>query len=257
VVLWVFFLALIRPQTVSFLEMITDQEVASISDAWVFATVAVLSAFPTTLAVLTGFLADYRSGRLGLLLASGVKKGQLVWGYIIGATLVAFMISGGLVVIGQVWALAFGQPTMTVQLALSVTGSVLAAAFFFAVLNATVLSFTVSHSAFGAYCFLGGTIVGILTLSYTLNHGSGLYQITGVLPFAQLAALVRQPLITPGMASIDEKITPEILNLLGTQIHIINGGTWPIWMILAFLAAWTGFALILCQMRVRHLLRDR
>jgi len=257
VLLWVFQYGFFKPQTFAVIESLrTDADASTLTDAWYFSSVIVLTAFVTTAAVMVGFLTDTHSGKLGLHLSTGAKAWQIIWGYILAATLVGVIASVCVVVFGQVWALAFGQPIIPVSSWLGVLGGILLGTLFFAALHAGAVTLTHSHGAFGAYTFLMGTTSGVLSFAFTVNLRVGMTQVVGFLPFAQIMALIREPLLRPGLNSAAQR-QHELEDLLGVHIHQGHGGEWAIWLVVACLIGWIILATIFCHYRVNRLLNGR
>ena len=242
VVLCVLFLVFFRTPTVSLIsDVVTGDQAYAATDAWIFGSVAMLSAFSSSISVLIEFLEDRRSGRFGLQMASSVKRGQLVWGYLLSAVIVSIVVSVVIVVFGQIWALAAGQPVMYLGEWLMVLLAVVVSAILFTGINAIALRFVVSQGAFGAYCLIMGTVAGILSFSYTLPQ-PGFTTAAGLLPFLQAAALVRHPMLIPVSRGLDSSTVADLNNALGTTIQF--GGVWPQPLTILVLLVWSVVALI-------------
>ena len=258
VVLGVIFVAFLRDQTVTLIEDLAPGfQAHAACDAWLFASGAVLSGFSSTVSVLLGFFDDYRAGRMGLHLASGVKRWQLVCSHLLAAVSVSFVISAIIIGLGQVWALIDGQPTMSSLLFLRALVGVFLAAIFFAGFNAAVMTFTLSQGSFGTYCLIMGITTGFLTFSFSLQRGTGVFQIAGILPFAQLGALVRNPMVTPGLGMTQGELRESLLDLLGATIQLGGGDSWPTIAIILALLSWTVLSIILSYFFMYQLLRER
>ena len=242
VVLCCLFLVFFRPPTVSLIsDILTGPDAYAATDAWIFGSVAMLSCFSSSISVLVGFLEDRRSGRFGLQLASSVKKWQLVWGYLLSAVIVSFVVSLIVVAFGQIWALAAGQPVMGIGEWLMTLLAVLLSAILFTAINAIALRFVASQGAFGAYCLMMGTVAGILSFSYALPQ-PGRTTAAGVLPFLQAAALVRNPMLIPVTSGLDSSAASDLNTALGATVNA--GGLWSQPMTILILLAWSLVALI-------------
>ena len=254
VVLCCLFLVFFRAPTVSLISgIVTGEQAYAATDAWVFGSVAMLSGFSSSTSVLMGFMEDRRSGRFGLQLASAVKRGQLVWGYLLSAVVVSVAVSVVIVLFGQIWALAAGQPVMLLGEWLMVVMAVIVSSILFTSINAIALRFVVSQGAFGAYCLMMGTVAGILSFSYALPQ-PGLTAAAGILPFLQAAALIRHPMLIPVGRGLDPSTAADLNNALGAAITL--GGTWSQPLTILILLAWSIAAFIVGFLFLNQSLQD-
>ena len=254
VVLCCLFLAFFREPTVSMISgIVSGTDAYAAADAWIFGSVAMLSGFSSTMSVLTGFLEDRRSGRFGLQLASSVKKWQLVWGYLLSAIIVAIVMSVVIVIFGQIWALANGQPLMRLGEWLMVLMAIILSAILFTGINAIALRFLVLQGAFGAYCLIMGTVAGIMSFSYVLPR-HGVSSAAGVLPFLQAAVLVRDPMLTPVSRGLDPDTVTDLNTALGAAVDF--GGIWPQILVIFVLLAWSAIVLVVGSSFLRRCLKN-
>ena len=254
VVLCCMFLMFFRTPTVSLIsDILTGDQAYAATDAWIFGSVAMLSGFSSSTSVLMGFLEDRRSGRFGLQLASSAKRGQLVWGYLLTAVIVSVVVSVVLVIFGQIWALVLGQPLMLLGEWLMVVMAILLSSILFTAVNAIAFRFVVSQGAFGAYCLMMGTVVGILSFSYALPQ-PGLTATAGILPFLQAAALIRHPMLIPVSRGLDASTVTDLNNALGATINL--GGTWSQPLTILVLLAWSIVAFIVGFLFLNRSLQD-
>jgi hypothetical protein len=255
--MWLFFYGFFQPQTFAQVEALrVNVDSSAVSDVWFFTGVAVMTLSSSSAAVMVGFLSDMRSGRLSLHLSSGARPWHMIWGHILAATLMGFFASVFVIVVGQVWALAFGQPIISVQGWLVVLVGLALGALFFSALNAAAVTVAHSPGLFGAYCFLGGTATGVLSFAFTLNYRLGMTQVVGFLPFAQVSALIREPLLQPGLATLGDA-SHELQDLLGAHIHLGHGGPWTYFMMVIVLVGWIALLGTWCHYRVNRLVNKR
>jgi len=242
VVLCVLFLVFFRESTVFLIaDIVTGSQAYAATDGWIFGSVTMLSCFSSSMSVLVGFLDDRRSGRFGLQMASAVKRGQLVWGYLLSAVIVSVVVGIVIVAFGQVWALATGEPLMRPGEWLMVVSAIIVAAILFTGINAIALRFLASQGTLGAYCLIMGTVAGILSFSYSLpEHGPT--AAAGLLPFLESATLVRHPMLVPVSRGLDPSTATDLYNALGAAVQY--GGVWsqPVTIIIAL--AW-GLAVLI------------
>jgi len=240
VALCILFLVFFRPQTTVLISdyIPASGQVHAATDAWIFASVAMLSAFTSSASVLIGFMEDRLSGRFGLQLASSVKRWQLVCGYLLSAVTVSVAVSIVIVLFGQIWALAAGHPAMGIGGWFLVILGVLLSALLFTGLNAIALKFMASQGAFGAYCLIMGTVAGLLSYSYALPQ-PGVGRLSALLPFLQAGACVRTPMIAPALRSFGATPADQdsVSYLLGATLNL--GGPWPTGLTILVLLVWT------------------
>jgi len=239
---------------------------AGLYDGWIFASVAVLAGFTSSAGVFLGFLDDCGARRFELYLASPVRRGAIIWGYLLAAGLVSFIVSLVVVAFGQVWALAAGQPVMSAALWLQALLGLLLTSLFFATLTGLAVGFVSSQGGFAGYCLIGGSLAGFLTASYALPQGAWISQVAGLLPFAQAAALIRAPLVAPVIGQLPLGSGPNVsgfagpytLNyLVGAKIQILGGTPWPALTVVIVLVVWSAILLGLGLWRLYRVLRTR
>ncbi|MDR0284718.1 MAG: hypothetical protein LBI33_07490 [Propionibacteriaceae bacterium] len=215
--------------------------------AWVFATVAVLTGFSSTFAVLLAYADDRADGRFCLWAAAGAKGWQVGGTFLAAAATVAFALSLVVIALGQVWAAVRGEPTMSaIDWLLALIGSLLAAVFF-AGLNGLAVALTRTRGGLAGWALLGGLGTTFLTTSLALVRPTVVYEVLGALPFFQASSLVRAPILEGcGVHSLTYP--------LGAEIRA--GGTWPLGLVAVALLAWTAVAWALSLWRMGRTLRD-
>jgi len=254
VVLCVGFLVFFRQQTITLIsDVITGPSAYAATDAWIFASVAVLSGFSSSTSVLIGFLEDRRSSRFSLQLASSVKPGQLVAGYLLSSVIVSIVVSLVISGFGQVYALLVRQPVMSINEWLTVIVAVVLSSVMFTGVTAIAMRFVGSQGALGAYCLIMGTVVGIVSFSYVLPS-SDVTVIAGCLPFLQAATLVRHPMLTPVLNGLDAGSATQVLEALGASVHL--GAVWSQPLTIAVLALWSVIVLVVGSLLLTQCLKD-
>ncbi|MDR2930928.1 MAG: hypothetical protein LBV06_08520 [Propionibacteriaceae bacterium] len=214
-----------------------------VADTWIFATVAVLTGFTTGMALMTSFVEDRRAGRFELYRLSRVKVIPLILAYLLTVFVVILVVAVVIVILGQIWVAVLGQPVMSVFGWLALLGGLLLVAAFFAGLAALVASFSMPAVAITAYGALGLVCVGFLSFAFAVPQLYDLGLAVGILPFAQAAALIRMPQLTPildsyAASSAGSVPIAELHRSLGDSITINSGSTWPVAVTVVVLVLW-------------------
>lgn len=260
VMLVVFFGYLRAPLLTNMSSWLPDSSVAGhAGDAWIFATVALLSAFSSTASVLVGFLEDRSTGRFQLHLASGVKKWQIGCGYLLASVVASLVISLVILGLSQIWLGISGAGVMSVVLWLKAVSGLLMAAVFFTGLNGFAIALMASRTAVGAYTAIMGLLTLVFSFSLSPLSSTGLPSVTGILPFPQAGALVRHPLLAPILSATDTPTggTDSFLATFGVAIRV-GGDTatlWPTSVVVIILILWSVLAWFLALTRMTRTLR--
>ena len=262
-VLFLLFLVIIRPQMATWfsattgVSLIVPDDLAAAFSAWVFASVAVISAVSSTAGFLLAWIDDKKNDRFELQLASGVRDWQLTGGYLLAAVVVSTGVSYGVIVLGQIWALIAGQPLMPLMGWLASLGAVLLAAVLFTGLNGFALTFTGSVRAVGVYLVLMVVVIVFLA-NCLLNPVPGAeLRLANLLPFAQAAALVRQPVVAPGLQPFRDPVLAQVRSFLSARIQVGDGRVWPVPVVVASLLVWSTLFLTMAWMRLSQAVRRR
>ncbi len=168
-------------------------------DAWMFASVATMATLSTSLGMLTAFVEDRVTGRFSDYLVAPLRRWQLALGYVGAVLIVSFVVSLVIFVIGQLWAVLDGRPHLSFLEELWALGGILLACLVFSAFNTLMVTFTASQGSYGGYSIVMGTAMGFLSYCYVPPVGlsNGITSVLGVLPFAQAAAIIRQPSMQP------------------------------------------------------------
>jgi multidrug/hemolysin transport system permease protein len=180
----------------------------SLCDAWLFASVATMATFMSSLMLLTSFVDDRVTKRFSDYLVSPVRRWQLALGYVLSSVTVSLILTTLVMTIGQLWARLRSQPTMSGTQDLRAFGGVVIACLLFASLNTFVVTLTPSQGAFGGYAIIMGTSMGFMSFCYmppaTLR--AGINSFFSAAPFAQTAALLRAPAMEPAISRVTDTI---------------------------------------------------
>ena len=202
---------------------------AAAADAWVFGSAAVLAGFAAGAAVLWRFVDDRRNERVELFRAGGASGWQILGAYGLTLVIVCTAMSLGVIILSQLWALLLGQPVLSAGRWLEILLGLLLGALFYAALTGLVATWITSPGTFGAYCLIGNVTFAFLSLSYGL---------LGLLPFAQVAALVRGPLLAPSVSVL------QTGDILGTTMP------WAGWITAMMLVLWSAVLVVLAWVRM-------
>ena len=174
--------------------------------AWVFAGVAMITTLTTSFSTVGAFVDDRSSGRFADFLVSPVRRVALVAGYLLSGLVVAVVVTVVVVAAGQLFLLSQGVPLMTPAEALACLGWIVLSSAAFSALGSFAVSFLRTQQAFGALSTIVGTVVGFLAGAY-IPVGvlpDSAERITGALPFAQAAMLIREPMTAGALARLSD-----------------------------------------------------
>ncbi|MCL2735980.1 MAG: hypothetical protein FWD75_05020 [Propionibacteriaceae bacterium] len=228
-------------------------DVHALGAAWACSTVAILSLFSSSAAVLIVFLADRREDRIDVHRVSGTAWWELVCGYLLTSVLVSFAISFLVVLLGELGGAMAGHPVMSFVVWLRVILGILLAAVFFTALNALAITFVFSPGIFGAHCFAMGVATGFLTFSLSFTHGLGLLRL---LPFAQAASVIREPMLIPALNRLDPGASLDLTYALGAVVRW-GATTWYAVVVVIVLLLWSAITMALAFWRMGRVLADR
>jgi len=191
----------------------TLDDAHTLCDEWLFASVTAMATFTSSVGLLTGFVDDRSTGRFSDYLVAPVRRWQLTVGYVMSSLIVSVVLSSLIVVLGQGWALAYREPLLSGSQDLRIIGGVVVACLFFSAFNTLVVTFTATQGSFGGYFIIMGTAMGFLAFCYVppASLPDGVNSFLSVLPFAQVAALLRTPAMEPAIDILMKPITDETM----------------------------------------------
>ncbi len=225
--------------------------------AWVFATVAVLSVFTTTAGFTAAFSEQRQAGRFDALQLAPVKRWQLSVAHLGAVAVTSLAVALIVVAAGQFWVLILGQEAMAPLGWLRLLGGLVLVVLCFTGLAGLAASVDWSRAGFGAYAALGLVGTGFLSYSFVLPRGIGPAGLLGVLPFAQSAALVRHPMLSPvfdqyAATTANGALRP--LAGLGAEIQLSGSLTWSPGITALVLAVWAALLLVWAVVRLNRTL---
>lgn len=171
---------------------------------WVFAGIVMITTVTTGIAGLGTFVSDRSSGRYRDFLVAPVKSWQLIAGYMVSSALVAIVMSGVVLLIGESYLLVRGYPVASALAMLQTLGYIVLLSLTFSGVSAFVVTFIKSIGAFAALSTVVGTLVGFLAGAY-LPLGllpPTVVNAINVLPFSQASMLIRVPLTEPALNAV-------------------------------------------------------
>jgi len=227
----IFFRRTIAELVLSYIPTAVEADAYAACDEWLFASVATLATFTSSLGMLTGFVEDRVSGRFADYLVAPVKRWQLALSYILATWLVSFVLSVILLFIGQAWALGHDQPLMSVTQDLNCVFGILLGSMVFSAFNTFIVTYTTTQGGFGGYSIIMGTAMGFLSFSYVppANLSDTINTALSAMPFAQVAAIIRKPATEPAISRLMEAIPEgqirddahaEIVHAFGIQLKV-------------------------------------
>lgn len=182
---------------------------------WVFAGMVMITTVTTGLSALNTFVEDRIFGRFKDFRVSPISPVQLVGGYLIASFLISFLMSVvvfavGLLVVSLLYDAFPGWGNVFVSI-----GCTALMCLGFSAISSLIVTFMRSSGAFTSLSVIVGTIVGFLAGAYIPagTMSDGVVSVLNVLPFAQSAMLLREPLaggaldtLTDGLPGADETI---------------------------------------------------
>ncbi|MCL2470925.1 MAG: hypothetical protein FWF25_04205 [Propionibacteriaceae bacterium] len=225
---------------------VTVDDVYPTCDAWMFASVTTLACFTGAIGMLTAFVDDRASGRFSDYLVAPIRRWRLGVAYVASTVIVTFVISGTVMLLDNLWAWIKDSPMMSGTALLQCMGGVLLSSLVFSALNTVAMTFTPSVGSFNGYALVTGTSMGFLAFCYVppASLSDAVNNVMGSLPFAQSAALIREPAMSvalnPLLANIPEGPTRDgvhdsVMTALGSRLvvhgHVLTP-TFITWVIL-------------------------
>ena len=248
--LWGLFVLFLRKQYADVVQTAipgsSHADAYALVDAWVFASIVTLASFTGALGMLNSFVDDRMTGRFSDYLVTPVKRWQLGVSYVVVTVIVAFVISMMFLVSSQLWALGFGQATMSWAQVGTALWTTALACLIFSAFNIFIVTLLGSQGAFNGYAITMGTAIGFLAYCYVPPSGlsTPVNNVLGVLPFAETASLIRDPVMAPA--------TDRILSMYGGDVYdqarsavqsdlgvtlTVSGHLMPEWLIVVILFA--------------------
>jgi multidrug/hemolysin transport system permease protein len=221
----------------------------ALCDAWMFASVATVATFSTSLGMLTAFVEDRVTGRFSDYLVAPIRRWQLALGYVLAVLCVSFVISTAIFFVGQGWAWWQDQAVLSATEDARVVGAIFVSSLVFSAFNTLMVTFTSTQGSYGGYSIVMGTAMGFLSFCYVTpsSLSQTINSVLSSLPFAQTAAIIRLPAMTPAAdqfladlpeGSVRDDAIRDLMTAIGARLtvddHVLSTA-----MILAILLAVT------------------
>lgn len=171
---------------------------------WVFAGIVMITTVTTGIAGLGTFVSDRASGRYRDFLVAPAKSWQLIFGYMVSSALVAIIMSGIVLAVGELYLLVRGFPVADFPSVMLALGYIVLVSLTFSGISAFIVTFIKSVGAFAALSTVVGTLVGFLAGAY-LPLGllpPTVVNMLNVLPFSHASMLIRRPLTEPAIEAL-------------------------------------------------------
>jgi len=215
-------------------------------DAWVFASIVTLASFTGSLGMLNSFVDDRMTGRFSDYLVTPVKRWQLGLSYVVATVTISFVISMIFLGSSQLWALGFDQATMSWAQVGKALWTIALACLIFSAFNTFIVTFLGSQGAFNGYAITMGTAIGFLAYCYVPPSGLStlINNVLGVLPFAETASIIRDPMMAPATDRILSLLfTGDVQNQARSAVQhdlgvtlTVNGSLMSEWLVVVILA---------------------
>ncbi|MCL2482559.1 MAG: hypothetical protein FWF43_03915 [Propionibacteriaceae bacterium] len=214
---------------------VTVDDVYPTCDAWMFASVTTLASFTGAIGMMTAFVDDRASGRFSDYLVAPIRRWRLGVAYVISTVIVSFVISGAMMMCVNLWAWARDTPIMSGTPLWQCLGAVLLSSLVFSSLNTVMMTLTPSVGSFNGYALVTGTSMGFLAFAFVppVSLSDSVNNVIGSMPFAQSAALIREPAMSTALdpllskipdGSARDSVHDMVMTALGSKL-IVHGHT--------------------------------
>ena len=263
VVFLLFFLFLGASQLESIKESlphIDEDKLSIFLNSWVYAGIVMVTTITTGLAALGVFVADRESGRFTDFAVSPVSRWKVVVSYLLATVSITAIITTIVYIVAQTHLIIQGAPVPTLGVVVQTIGLYLLTAFSFGALSSLVITFIKSSAAFTSLSVIVGTGVGFVAGIYIPIGimSAGIANALNSLPFAQAAALLREPFVAAPLEAIGEGQPAEVVKGLtetyGLQV-VIDGHILASSTLTVILVALGVVALILATVQISRKLK--
>ncbi|NCC19794.1 ABC transporter permease [Candidatus Saccharibacteria bacterium] len=263
IVFLLFFLFLGASQLESIKESlphIDEDKLSIFLNSWVYAGIVMVTTITTGLAALGVFVADRESGRFTDFAVSPVSRWKVVVSYLLATVSIAAIITTIVYIVAQTYLIIQGAPVPTLGVVVQTIGLYLLTAFSFGALSSLVVTFIKSSAAFTSLSVIVGTGAGFVAGIYVPIGimSAGIANVLNSLPFAQAAALLREPFVAAPLEAIGEGQPVEVVKGLtetyGLQV-VIDGHILASSTLIVILVALGVVALILATVQISRKLK--
>ncbi len=142
-------------------------------NAWILAGVLAVTTVTISLAAYGTLVDDMHNGQIKDFFVAPIKRGQLVFGYMISSALISFIMNIVAFAVSETYIVISGGRLLEPLQILEVIGVLALSIFSFSSMMCFITSFIRSPNAFGTLSTILGTMIGFFT---------GIYVPVGVLP---------------------------------------------------------------------------
>lgn len=259
-VLYVFFLGQLQIDSIkdSF-PGASEETVKYFVNSWMFAGILIITSVTTGLAALEVFVSDRVSGRFKDFAVSPVAKWKLVVAYLVSTVLISLGLTTLMFILSEIYIVFNGGEWLNWNQILTIYVYLILSTITFAVISSFIAAFIKTESAFSSLGLIIGTSIGFLAGIYVPvgTLPSAVANVINVLPYAQAAALVREPFTQDSLEEItsgNQDAIDSIQDAFGMNVNIGDMTLSPpaIVLILVSLAVIFG---VLAVMRISRKLR--
>lgn len=263
IIFLLFFLFLGASQLASLKESLPQIDESKLSiflNSWVYAGIVMTTTITTGLAALGVFVTDRESGRFTDFSVSPVPRWKVVVSYLLATVSIATIITTIVYIVAQVHLTMQGAPLPTFETVIQIIGLYLLIAFSFAALSSLVITFIKSNAAFTSLSVIVGTGIGFMAGIYVPLGimSTEIANALNALPFAQAAALLREPFVAVPLERIGEgqpaSVVEKLTETYGLQV-VIDGHVLATSTIVLTLSIIGIVALLLATMQISRKLK--
>ena len=224
-VLYSFFLSNTeRRNIIHFLPGSSSASIDFFVNSWVFAGILVTTTTTTSFAAMQVFVADRVNDRFKDFAVSPITRSSLVIGYLSSTLLISLLMTTVILIIGEAYILISGGELLSTQNAIVCYGTLILLCGLFSALAGLIVTFIKSTGAFTSLSVVLGTISGFLAAVYVPigSLPTNVANFINVLPFSQVAALVRSSFVTQSIDKMTDtsQASSQIEKLYGVYISI-------------------------------------
>lgn len=159
-------------------------------DSWIMSGILVVNSITVTLGVLGTMIDDSARKRLNGFLVAPIRRGSLVWGYLVSSWIVGIALCLLALVLAECYILIGGGTLLAGPALLKVIGVIVLNVLSASSMMLFIMTFVRTPGGFGALSTIVGTFIGFLT---------GIYVPIGVLPEAMQTAIKCVPFSYPAI----------------------------------------------------------
>lgn len=192
-----------------------EAAVKAFVDTWMFAGIILLTTITTGLGAMSVLVDDVQSGRFRDFLVSPIRRGQIVFGYMAAAILVALLMTTVVLVLSVVYLGVVDDVWLPLDAVQRIAAIAALCCIAFTALSALAASFLKTSGAFSALSTVVGTVLGFIAGAF-IPVGSlptAVADFINSLPFGQAGMLLRREFtadtlteMTGGVSQADEQI---------------------------------------------------